>query len=752
MRRRRLTRSVLVATLAAGLCGSPAPAAFAYWSATGMGGGDAYVTTLLTSVLTVTPGVESVKLSWAEVRPPESGTPVMYYIKRDGGAPSAGCPSATAPSAVLTCTDTGLLAGSTHSYTVVAVWRSWVVESEARTVTVLGGEATHFALSAARSEVRAGEGDALTVTALDATGQRVSTFTGAHNLTFSGASATATGTAPTVTSSAGSAISFGGSTPVSFSEGTATVSGSANGLMTLYRAELAHIKVAEGALSNEGALLAVNVTAGAFKAFAVTPSPTEPQAGSQFSVTLTAQDAWQNTVTSYARSGRLSYSGAEASPAPASSAPVYSAQSEPTFASGTATVSGFTFYKAAPTTLTVQEAGTGNAGSGTFNVAAATASHLTLSAATTTLKVGETDALSITALDAFDNLATSFGGAAGESKSITFSGARPGPNGTAPTVSSESGTAIAFGAATPVRFVGGKATVSGTSNGLMALYMVEEAHIKAAAGAISNEGALLAVKVMPGAARSFRVSQPVPSGAGEAPAGSVEAGQAFGLSLTALDAGGNVATSFGGAAGEAKTLAYSGAESSPNGTAPRYPASATGVTFREGLGTVTGIRLYKAAATTLKVTSGTVEGTVSFTVVAGPAQRLTWSEPVISAGLLSSPCDVTCTVEGLGSEGTFSSKVSVADAYGNPQTTHRGTIDVELSATLRRGTGVGSLSTNLLTIAAGSATSGSFTFRAPKLEVRRTRRGTRTTRYTYELRAAARGYARANSARAVLHS
>ncbi|MHB8491170.1 MAG: fibronectin type III domain-containing protein [Solirubrobacteraceae bacterium] len=721
-----------------------------------MGGGDAYVTTLLTSVLTVTPGVESVNLSWTEVTPPEPGTPVTYYIRRDGGAPSAGCPAEGAPSTVLTCTDTGLLAGSTHTYTVVAVWRSWRVESEARSATVLsGGEATQFALSAARSEVKAGEADPLTITALNAAGQRVSTFSGVHNLTFSGASATATGSTPTVTSEAGGAISFGAATPITFSEGTATVSGTANGLMTLYRAELAHIEVAEGALSNAGALLAVNVTAGAFKSFAVTPSPAEPHAGSQFSVTLTAQDAWQNIITTYARTGKLTYSGAEASPAPASTAPIYAAQSEPAFAEGKATINGFTFYKAAPTTLTVQEAGTGNAGSGTFNVAPAAASHLALSAAATAVKVGETDALSITALDAWDNVATSFGGAAGESESLTFSGARPGPNGTAPTVSSESGTAVAFGTPTPIRFVAGKATVSGTANGLMALYMVEEAHIKVAAGAISNEGALLAITVSPGPAKSFRVSQPIPGEAeegGEAEAGAVEAGQAFGLTLAALDAGGNVATSFGGAAGEAKALTYSGPESSPNGTAPTYPATATGVTFREGVGTASGIRLYKAAATTLTVTSGAVAGSVAFTVLAGPAQRLTWTEPAISAGTLGSPCDVTCIVEGLGSEGTFTSKVSVADRYGNPQTTHRGTIEVDLSATLKRGTGTGSLSTTTLTIAPGSATSGSFTFTAPKLEVRRTRRGFRTTRYTYELSATARGYSRANSARATLHS
>jgi hypothetical protein len=736
-------RLALPAALAAVTFGVFSPPALAYWSAQGEGGGEAFVTTLITPTLAATGGVEGAELRWSEVTPPSgSAAEVTYYVTRNGGPPSAGCPSQAHPSHVLACTDTGLAGGGSYTYTVTGVWRSWAGQSEAQTVTVGASTVTHFRLEAAKSTVSAGEADSLTITAEDAAGGTVHSFTGSHLLTFSGAAPAPSGAAPTVTSSAGIAKAFGEATAIDFSEGKAVVSGAANGAMVLYRAEVAHILVSEGPIGSEPAL-PVTVTAGAFRSFSVTPLPAQPEAGAPFEVRLAAWDEWHNTITTYTRTRALRYEGAE--PSPSGAAPEYASEAQPAFTAGEATVKSFRFYKAASTTLNVTEEGTGHAGAGTFTVAPGSARSLALAAAASEVPVGQPDNLTVTALDGFGNVATSYGGAAGEVESLTFTGAQPGPNGTAPTVSSEAGVPKRFGEATPIRFEEGLATVSGAANGVMTLYKVQQALIKVSAGTLNN-GAGLAITVKPGAATSFTLTGLTPA--------EPQAGQALSVTLTALDAGGNVATGFGGAAGEVKTISWSGPESSPSGAAPAYPASATSVTFKEGAGTATGITLYRAGATTLTATSGAASGSAAFTVLAGPAARLTWWEPQISAGTMSSPCDTECLVEGLGSLGTFSSKVSIADQWGNPQTSHRNAIEVRLTARRLRGFGFGGgLDRNAVTIPAGSAISQAFTFTAPRLIEfggRRFRR--RFSSYTYRLTATAQGYQRANAAKATLKS
>ena len=92
--------------------------------------------------------------------------------------------------------------------------------------------------------------------------------------------------------------------------------------------------------------------------------------------------------------------------------------------------------------------------------------------------------------------------------------------------------------ATAIKFVNGKASVSGADNGVLTLYKVEEAHIKVKEGTLNN-GTGLAMKVKAGEAKGFKLSAPAPA--------EPEVGQAFNVTLTALDAGGNIATTYGGA-------------------------------------------------------------------------------------------------------------------------------------------------------------------------------------------------------------
>ena len=94
-----------------------------------------------------------------------------------------------------------------------------------------------------------------------------------------------------------------------------------NGVMNLYKAEAAHIKVKEGSLNN-GAGLAVTVKAAAAKKFSV-PTPSEQEAGVAFNVTLTATDEYGNTATSYA--GKKTITWSEPANSPSGKAPSYTA-------------------------------------------------------------------------------------------------------------------------------------------------------------------------------------------------------------------------------------------------------------------------------------------------------------------------------------------------------------------------------------------------------------------------------------------
>src|SRR5262249_18247702 len=136
-----------------------------------------------------------------------------------------------------------------------------------------------------------------------------------------------------------------------------------------------------------------------------------------------------------------------------------------TFSNGVATASGgsngeMTLYKTETATIDASD----GAGTGTTTgqktptplvvvVGSNTPDHLVLSATSLTPPVGVNDALTITAEDAFTNLASSYTG----SKNLTFSGANT--IGTfKPTVTNSSGTPKAFLTATAITFSGGTAT------------------------------------------------------------------------------------------------------------------------------------------------------------------------------------------------------------------------------------------------------------------------------------------------------
>ena len=87
-------------------------------------------------------------------------------------------------------------------------------------------------------------------------------------------------------------------TAITFTNGVATVSGSNNGVMKLYKAETANIVVSDGTYNN-GTGLTVTVNPLAASKLLLAAATTTPAAGAADNLTITAQDTYGNTATSY---------------------------------------------------------------------------------------------------------------------------------------------------------------------------------------------------------------------------------------------------------------------------------------------------------------------------------------------------------------------------------------------------------------------------------------------------------------------
>jgi hypothetical protein len=508
--RRLPTRAAGIA--AAATVAAMAGTALGYFTTSGVGSASASVADLgIPSISAATPAAGgTVALTWTAVTAPGSGT-VTYSVTRDGGTPAGDCPTVASPAAVTTCTDSAVAIGE-HTYTVTARWRSWTETSAKKSATVTIGAATKFAISAASSTPAAGAADNLTITAKDVNNSTVTTYTGSHSLTFSGASSSPGGNAPTVVNSAGTVVAFGSATALTFTSGVASVSSSKNGLMRLYAAGATTISATDGSISTTPGL-AVTVSPLAISKFSLAAASTTPTAGATDNLTTTAQDTYGNTITTYTGSHNLVFSGASASPGgtvptvsdSAGNAIAFGTATPITFSSGVASASGslngeMRLYKSGSTSVKVTE-GSITSANATVTVSPAAAAKFSLAAASTTPTAGANDSLTTTAQDAYGNTATSYTGA----HNLVFSGATASPNGTAPTVVNSTGTAVAFGSATALNFTSGVASVASSKNGVMKLNRAGAASIVATEGSISNTTPL-AVTVSPAAAARLALS------------------------------------------------------------------------------------------------------------------------------------------------------------------------------------------------------------------------------------------------------
>ena len=190
-----------------------------------------------TAITSATPGAGQVSLTWSTVAVPTglAGT-VTYYVARDGGAPT-GCPAVGAPSAVTSCTDTGLAAGS-HTYTVTAVWHTWTATSSNANVTVASGAATKLVFTTQPvAGVQAGTTwpTSPVVKVEDASGNVVTTDTGTVKLAIAsgpaaGSISCANSGFPTVTAVAGVAAFTNCQITGTGAAGTYTLTGTRTGL------------------------------------------------------------------------------------------------------------------------------------------------------------------------------------------------------------------------------------------------------------------------------------------------------------------------------------------------------------------------------------------------------------------------------------------------------------------------------------------------------------------------------------------
>jgi hypothetical protein len=272
----------------------------------------------------------------------------------------------------------------------VAASESSITTTTPLVVTPAAGAATKYLLAGSTATPTAGVGSNLTITAQDTYGNTAPSYTGSHSLVFSGASASPSGSAPTVSSSAGTDIAFGGATAIAFTAGVATASGSANGKMTLYKSGATSVKATEGSIANATAL-AVTVGSAAATKLVLSAVTTTPVAAAADNLTLTALDVYGNTASAYAGAKNVTFSGASASPSGAAATVVNSAGTAInfgsvtalTFTAGVATVASskngvMKLNKAGATNVTASD-GTFTTAAVAFTVATGTATRLAMS-------------------------------------------------------------------------------------------------------------------------------------------------------------------------------------------------------------------------------------------------------------------------------------------------------------------------------------------------------------------------------------
>ncbi len=301
---------------------------------------------------------------------------------------------------------------------------------------VITGTATHTA----------GTVQGLTITAKDSSGNTVTGYTGDKVLRFSGSGPYANPVMlPTVTEKNGNAIGFGSWLTINFNMGIARVSGNANGVMRLYRAGRDTISVTDGpnaAVGNDRLIVTINEAA--LEKFVFTLSSPQ-QSGVAFTGadSLFAQDSYGNVITTFNAASDNVTVTADApltgvvSGLGSASNNILNQISD--FSKGVANLTGkMVFTGPVGAGTFTARSGTSKAGTtpGNVSIVAGGATRLVI-AGVPSMLAGGSQNLTIRAKDAVGNTVTTYTG----SKNLTYSGADSSLSGSAPTVTSNSGTA-----------------------------------------------------------------------------------------------------------------------------------------------------------------------------------------------------------------------------------------------------------------------------------------------------------------------
>jgi hypothetical protein len=421
----RTRRWAVVAAVALGLS-TTVGVAWAYWTAQAsgvpaytdadrVGPGNQPIATALGSTVTLT-WTPTTTVAGRTV----TGYQVLRYPRATGGTsvtPTAG----TCAAPVVTtanCTETDVPVDSWF-YTVTPVLGSWRgAESPRGQVNVRND--TFVLAFAGGVNLTAGNAETMTITARSA-GQTDTGYTGPKTVTFSGPGIAPDGTPPSYNN---------GSSTVQFVAGVATVP------FTLTKAETVALTATAGPVVGSRT---VTVSAAAAHHFVVT-APNSAVAGNSFTVTLTAQDRFGNTATSYRNGKNVSWSGPGTAP-DGTHVPRYP-PNPITFTDGVAASLPVTLYRAQTTAITAT-AGQVSGTSGQFVVSSATLSNLGISTPATQT-AGTPFALVVFGSD-------SFGNPVNGTRTLTWSGGATAPGGNAPVYP-----------ANPITFTNGTAAVSVT--------------------------------------------------------------------------------------------------------------------------------------------------------------------------------------------------------------------------------------------------------------------------------------------------
>jgi len=189
---RRLALTLASLGVVAALGAGPA---LAFWSTSGTATAGTSARTLTTPAAPSTVGsatASSLVVSGTLPAVASQLPGATYTLKRD--AMTVGCSLPTAGS--YTCTDTGLTAGQTYSYTVIGTLGAWTATSAATAGTTSCATAPKLTVVASTTTPTAGTPFTVTITAKSCSNATDTTVTGTTAVTFTGPSTSPSGKAP----------------------------------------------------------------------------------------------------------------------------------------------------------------------------------------------------------------------------------------------------------------------------------------------------------------------------------------------------------------------------------------------------------------------------------------------------------------------------------------------------------------------------------------------------------------------------